>query len=82
MPRRRFGNRDQGGLSPTHKHALNHPLRVRILEMHLRLKSRPLSVETMVAVLTETREYKGVKAAEVNYHLNRLRDAELVPRPR
>lgn len=60
-------------------HALNHPLRLRILEMHKRVKSQPLTVETMLAVLAETREYGHVKAAEVRYHHARLQDAELLP---
>jgi hypothetical protein len=60
-------------------HALNHPLRLRILEMHTRMKSRPLSVETMVTVLAQTGEYGDVRAAEVKYHRDRLLDAELLP---
>lgn len=59
-------------------HALSHPLRVRILEMHLRMKSRPLSVETMTAVLSQTREYREVKMAEVKYHRDTLLNAELL----
>lgn len=60
-------------------HALNHPLRLRILEMHKRMKSQPLSVETMVTVLAQTREYADVKAAEVTYHRDRLLDAKPLP---
>jgi hypothetical protein len=77
---RLFGGRDpDGGLGPTQKQALSHPLRVRILEMHIRMKSRPLSVETMTTVLAGTPEYKGVRAAEVKYHRDRLLDADLLP---
>lgn len=79
MPIRLFGRHDPSGLSPTQRQALTHPLRVRILEMHLRMKDRPISVETMVTVLMRTREYEGVKAAEVKYHLDRLRNAKLLP---
>lgn len=66
-------------LEAAQRQALTHPLRVRILEIHLRMKGRPLSVETMVTVLTQTREYKDVKAAEVKYHRDRLFDADLLP---
>ena len=43
------------------------------------MKSRPLSVETMVTVLADTAEYKDVRAAEVKYHRDRLFDAKLLP---
>jgi hypothetical protein len=55
---RLFGGRDPDELSPKQRQALTHPLRVRILEMHLRMKSRSLSVETMTIVLADTPEYK------------------------
>lgn len=76
---RLFGGCNPRGLEAKQTHALNHPLRVRILEMHLRMKSRPLSVETMATVLAQTREYSDVKIAEVKYHRDRLLDAKLIP---
>jgi hypothetical protein len=76
MPPRRRRRRDR--LAHV-THALNHPLRLRILEMHKRMKSRPLSVETMVSVLADTPEYKDVTAAHVEYHRERLLDAKLLP---
>jgi hypothetical protein len=79
MPIRLFGGRDPRGLGAKQTQALTHPLRVRILEMHIRMRSRPLSVETMTTVLADTPEYKGVKAAEIKYHLARLLDAKLLP---
>jgi len=75
MPRRRRRHDRLAQIT----HALNHPLRLRILEMHRRVKSQALTVETMLAVLSETREYGHVKAAEVRYHHARLQDAELLP---
>jgi DNA-binding transcriptional ArsR family regulator len=59
--------------------ALNHPLRLRILELHKRERGRPLSVEVLTAALRMTRDYREVTAAEVRYHLARLQDAELLP---
>jgi len=59
--------------------AINHPCRLRLLEMHQRGKSRPLSIETLTSLLGQTREFRDVKAATVSYHLNRLQDAQLLP---
>jgi hypothetical protein len=75
----RLFRRDPRGLEATQTRALNHPCRLRILEMHIRMKSRPLSVETMTAALAQTREYRDVTAATVRYHLARLQDAQLLP---
>jgi hypothetical protein len=76
MPRRRS---DLNRLNTTKIHALNHPLRLRILEMHKRMRSRPLSIKTITEVLADTREYKQVSAAEVKYHHACLQDAKLIP---
>jgi hypothetical protein len=46
--------------------------------MHLRIKSRPLSVETVTTVLAQTREYREVRMAEVKYHRDCLHDADLL----
>lgn len=70
---------DRERLRITQTHALNHPLRLRILEMHKRVRNRPLSLETLMAVLAETPEYGHVTAAEVKYHLACLQDAKLIP---
>jgi len=75
---RPFGGRDPRELNSSQTQALSHPLRLRILEMHKRVRSRPLSVETLTLALRQTREYKDVKAAEVRYHLARLQDADLL----
>jgi hypothetical protein len=75
----RLFRRDPFGLEATQTRALSHPCRLRILEMHKRMKSRPLSVETLTAVLAQTREYRDVTAATVHYHLARLQDAQLLP---
>ena len=76
MPRWRT-ERDR--LDATKIRALNHPVRLRILEMHQRMRSRPLSVKTITEVLADTREYGHVSAAEVKYHHARLQDAKLIP---
>jgi hypothetical protein len=76
MPRRRS---DRYRLDTTKIRALNHPLRLRILEMHQRMRVRALSVKTITEVLADTREYEHVSAAEVKYHHARLQDAKLLP---
>jgi len=76
---RLFGGEAHDGLEPAQTQALTHPLRIRILEMNIRMESRPPSVETMATVLADTPEYKHVKAAEVKYHRDRLLDAKLLP---
>jgi hypothetical protein len=68
-----------GGLGPAQMQALNHPLRLRILEMHRQMKRGLLSVETLTLALTQTPEFEGVKAAAVKYHRDRLVDAGLLP---
>jgi len=42
------------------------------------MRSRPLSVEALTLALSQTREYKDVKAAEVKYHRDTLLDADLL----
>jgi hypothetical protein len=59
--------------------AIDHPCRLRLLEMHKRVRGRPLSIETLTVLLGQTREFRDVTAATVAYHLNRLRDAQLLP---
>jgi hypothetical protein len=58
--------------------ALDHPLRLRILEMHSRTRGRPISVETLLSALGQTPEYKDVRRAEVKYHRDRLLEADLL----
>lgn len=78
-PRRR--RHDRHRLAETQTKALNHPLRLRLLEIHKRARGFPLSVEMLTASLAQSREYGDVTPALVNYHLTRLRDAELLPTP-
>ena len=71
--------RDDRRLGNTQTRALNHPLRLRILEMHKRERGRSLSVESLTTDLARTREYGHVTPGEVKYHRARLQDAELLP---
>jgi hypothetical protein len=78
-PRRADRDGNPRCLDRTKIRALNHPLRLRILEMHIRMRGRQLSIKTITEVLAETREYEHVSAAEVKYHCARLLDAKLIP---
>jgi hypothetical protein len=60
-------------------HALNHPLRLCILEMYKRERGRSLSVEALTRDLRRMPGYEQVTAAEVKYHRACLQDAELLP---
>jgi DNA-binding transcriptional ArsR family regulator len=63
------------------RRALDHPVRLRILELHRRDSDRsPLSVAKLTAALRDTGDYREVTAAQVNYHRALLRDADLLPR--
>jgi hypothetical protein len=64
--------------------ALDHPVRLRILEIHKRDGSQSLpSVAELTTALRDTGDYREVTAAQVNYHRALLRDADLLPgRPR
>ncbi len=73
-----LSDRDRDRIETKQTQALNHPLRLRILEMHKRMRGQPLSVDTLTTALAQTPEYEHVKAAEVKYHRDRLLDAELL----
>jgi hypothetical protein len=75
-------DRDHDRLRITQLRAINHPCRLRILEMHKWARGGPLSVEALTDALAQTREFHDVTAAKVNYHLTRLQDAKLLSRPR
>jgi len=73
-----FGpNRDRLDLDQAQ--ALNHQIRLRIVEMHECNPGRLLSVKSLTADLRSTPGYEHVQARDVNYHRARLIDADLLP---
>lgn len=74
----RLDGSEPGSLGLKQTEALNHPLRLRILEMHKRARGGPLSIQTLTALLAQTEDYRHVSAAEVSYHRARLLDADLL----
>jgi hypothetical protein len=71
--------RDCHRVRDNQKRALNHPLRLRILEMYKRELGRSISVEGLTADLARTSEYEHVSQGEVKYHRDCLQDAGLLP---
>jgi hypothetical protein len=69
-------NRNTGDLTQV----LRHPLRLRILEVHLHERGRSFSVGSLTAHLAMTPGFEHVKPDQVNYHRNCLLDAELLPK--
>jgi DNA-binding transcriptional ArsR family regulator len=68
-------------LSRDQTHALNHPLRVRILEVIAHERGRPLSVEALTKTLVKTPGFEHLKPSTVNYHRACLQEARLLPAP-
>jgi hypothetical protein len=60
--------------------AVSHPLRLLILKISARERSRCLSVKELTELLVTTPGWGEVKAKEVIYHRNCLLDAELLPK--
>jgi DNA-binding transcriptional ArsR family regulator len=65
-------------LANDQRRALNHPLRLRILELHKWERGQPLTVEELTAALAATSEYRDVSSAEVEYQRKCLQDAQLL----
>lgn len=57
--------------------ALASPIRLRILELHIRDPTQPLRASTFLPDLA--REFAGVSLRQVNYHLTQLQKVELLP---
>lgn len=73
-----FG-RDYGRIETDQKRALAHPVRFHIWSLFTRDTDRPLTAEALHADLLGEREFRHVTVSQVNYHVARLRDAELLP---
>jgi DNA-binding transcriptional ArsR family regulator len=71
--------RDRNRVNAEQARALNHPTRLRIMEMHRSEPGRSLSVASLTADLSRTAGYEHVNASEVNYHRACLQDAGLLP---
>lgn len=59
--------------------AFKHPLRIRILEFSIRKPGQALSASELKDVLERDGEH--LKVSELAYHLARLQEVELIPRP-
>jgi DNA-binding transcriptional ArsR family regulator len=60
------------------RHTLENPLRLRILELAIRTPGQ-LTASGLKDGLTD--EFMDLEVRRVHYHLTRLQDADLLPRP-
>jgi hypothetical protein len=73
-----FG-RDRGRIEADQKHALAHPVRFRIWSLFTLEKDRLLTARALHPDLTKEDEFRDVTVSQVNYHVARLKDAQLLP---
>ena len=73
-----FG-RDRGRIEVDQKRALAHPLRFRIWSLYTKDEDRPLTAGALHADLAKEDEFRDVTVSQVNYHVARLKDAQLLP---
>jgi hypothetical protein len=73
-----FG-RDRGRIETDQKRALAHPVRFRIWSLFTEDTDRPLTAGALHADLIEERKFRDVTVSQVNYHVARLKDAQLLP---
>lgn len=69
--------RDRNRISAEIVKALAHPVRFRILELHTRDPTRPLTASTYFPDLAG--EFKDLTLKKVHYHLTQLQKVELLP---
>ncbi|HEU5063939.1 MAG TPA: helix-turn-helix domain-containing protein [Solirubrobacterales bacterium] len=69
--------RDRGRIIPDQKQALDHPLRLRVLELFAQKPERSLAAESLAADLAD--RFPDVKIRQVAYHVAVLKDARLLP---
>ena len=74
-----FG-RDRGGIETDQRRALAHPVRFRIWSLFTLDPDRPLTAEALHADLVKERKFREMTVSQVNYHLARLKDAQLLPK--
>ncbi|HST68118.1 MAG TPA: hypothetical protein VLI94_00490 [Solirubrobacterales bacterium] len=73
-----FG-RDRRGIETDQKRALAHPVRLHIWFLFTRDTDRPLTAAALHADLAKERKFGAVTVSQVNYHVARLKDAQLLP---
>lgn len=71
-----FG-RGRGRIEPDQQKALDHPMRLRIMELFTKDEDRPLAAEPLAADLAP--DFPDVSLSQVMYHVSVLRDAQLLP---
>lgn len=59
--------------------ALNHDIRVRLMQLHMEDSGRSLTAAALQADLARDERFRDVTISQVQYHLARLQDVELLP---
>jgi hypothetical protein len=72
-----FGS-GRGQIETDQKRALAHPVRFCIWFLFTEDTDRPLTAEELHADLIKEREFREVTVSQVNYHVARLTDAQLL----
>jgi len=73
-----FG-RNRGRTETDQKRALAHPVRFRIWSLFTEDTDRPLTAGALHADLVEESKFRHITVSQVNYHVARLKDAQLLP---
>jgi hypothetical protein len=71
-----FG-RDRGRIEADQTQALDHPMRLRIMELFTKDTDRKLAAESLAADLVA--DFPKVQVRQVAYHVAVLKDAQLIP---
>lgn len=71
-----FG-RDRGRLEADQRQALDHPVRLRIVELYTKDEGRSMAADVLASDLMTF--FPKVKVRQVAYHVAVLRDAQLLP---
>lgn len=73
--------RNPGRIEPDQVQALSHPVRLGILTLFTRNKSRSLAAADLLEYLVaeDPDTFSEFKAGQVHYHRARLQDAQLLP---
>jgi hypothetical protein len=73
--------RDRHRLETDQQQALDHPVRIAILDLFTKDRRRPLDAESLLSdlLLKDPEKFGGYHPAQIAYHRVRLQDAQLLP---
>jgi hypothetical protein len=71
--------RDRRHIETARRRALAHPVRLHIWALVTSDTDNPLTTKALHADLIKERKFRSVTVTQVNYHVARLKDAQLLP---